>query len=101
MKCDEISDILIKSNIYKNKVVVFGDMNGNNKVEKFFKDNYNYQPIKINIYEMNNIIDCLVKKTGDNIIPKIFINGMYSGQYNDIERMHMTNDLDLIFKRII
>ena len=101
MKCDEKSDKLIKDYIFKNKLVVFGDLKGNNKVEKFFKENYKCEPIKINLNEINGFIDCLVKRTGDNIIPKIFINGMYSGNYYDIEKMHMRNDMDLIFKRNI
>jgi glutaredoxin len=89
----------IKNKIYKDKIVIFGakDCKFTDKAIKLFTDNYNHTPEAIYI-DNNKLKTCLINKTKDNITPKIFINGMYAGNYSQLEMKHERNDLNIIFK---
>jgi glutaredoxin-related protein len=105
-KCEVSADNFIKNLIYKEKVVVFGlnDCEYTKKANEFFKENFNYlsrlvliDQLKEDVKLVDNIKDCLVKRTNNNVIPKIYINGMYLGNYNNIRDKHFRKDLDIFF----
>jgi hypothetical protein len=97
MKCNISADKFINEHIYKNKVVVFHNKIYEERIENLFVENYKHKPLIISIKELEAIQKCLLIRTDDNVYPKVYINGMYAKQFNDIEKMHLRNDLDIIF----
>ena len=102
MNCDEISEKFIKNLIYKNKVVIFGDSNDEytHKAINFFQSNFKYYKKETNVFldkVQLNLPDCLIKKTGSNKTPMIFLNGMYIGGWRNVENMHYRRDFDIFF----
>lgn len=105
MDCDEISNQFIKNLIYKNKVVIFGQSNDEytNKAISFFKNNFNYYNKESNIFldELKDsnlkIPSCLIKRTGSNKTPMVFLNGMYIGGWRNVENMQYRRDFDIFF----
>jgi hypothetical protein len=93
MKCNEAGIRIINDYIFKNRIVVFGE---DKRLVRLF-DEYKEKPLFV-----KNILDsvkvCLIEKTGDAIIPKVYLNGMYAGHFAEVERMHQRNDLDILFK---
>lgn len=101
MKCDRESDQMIKDLIYKNKIVIFGtsECEYSKKANNFFKQRFNNNSIQINIDEKeNNLLkECLIKRTRSVVVPMIYINGMYMGNYSDIQNMEYRKDLEIFF----
>lgn len=108
MSCDSKTDEFIKNIIYKNKVVVFGFSNDEhtNKVINFFKEkfNHNSQNIFLDGYsklnddiKIDNLEVCLTKRTKNNKVPMVYLNGMYLGGWRSIENMDYRKDLDIFF----
>lgn len=109
--CDEKTNELVKILIYKNKVVVFGfsqDEMTENSVN-FFKNRFNHDALKVNLdkkdTDKNNIspesndkfVECLKFRTKTNVVPMVFLNGMYIGSYKNIENMDYRRDFDIFF----
>jgi hypothetical protein len=105
MDCDEISEKFIKNLIYKNKVVIFGNLNDDYtyKAINFFESNFKYYKQETNVFldqvQINypNLPNCLIKKTGSNRTPMIFLNGMFIGGWRNVENMQYRRDFDIFF----
>lgn len=105
-KCDEYSNFFIKNLIFKEKVVIFNkfDCEYSKKAENLFYENFNHKPTKVNLKDLeipteriNKIAECLYLRTKDNILPKIYLNGMYLGNFKDVENMQYRKDLNIYF----
>jgi hypothetical protein len=96
MKCNEAAKKIINDYIYKNRVVIFNDSDNEERIENLFLDKHT--PVVINISKFEAIQQCLNEKSGDNILPKVYLNGMYSGHFNEVNRINQRGDFDILFK---
>ena len=97
--CTKEADEFLKELIYKNKVIIFGKKNCDftNKAEMHFKEKYKFNPIRLDLdkeklssesnknFKSENLICCLKKRTKINITPMIYLNGMFLGNFKDLE----------------
>jgi hypothetical protein len=100
-KCDKEMADFIRERIYKNKVVIFGGTTckATENAINLFKENYNHTPEMVYTDNLNfRLKECLVHITKDNIIPKVFITGIFAGNYKQIEMNHERRDFDILFK---
>jgi glutaredoxin-related protein len=106
MSCDQQTDLFIKNLIFKNKVVIFGLSDDEYTIRsiKFFKEKFNYENEKGNIFldklsEDNNLNlnECLKKRTQTNKLPMVYLNGMFIGGLRSIEHMDYRKDFDIFF----
>ena len=105
--CDKNSDEFIKKLIYKNKVVIFGLSHDelSEKSNTFFKEKFSHKSVNIrldklnfeNKNEENSLMQCLKLKSKSNVLPMIFLNGMYIGNYNSLSNYEYKKDLDIFF----
>jgi hypothetical protein len=105
--CDKHSDEIIKNLIYKNKVVVFGFSNDEftKKSINFFQERYNHNTTNLfldkldfpNKSEENLFLQCLSAKSKSNVVPMIYLNGMFLGHYNSLSNYEYRRDLDIFF----
>lgn len=99
--CDKNSDEIIKNIIYKNKVVVFGfnDDDFTKKSIQFFKEKFNHD--SLSVYLDKNVdrktMECLKIKSKANIVPMIYLNGMFLGNYSNLTNYEYKKDLDIFF----
>ena len=104
--CDEYSNYFIKNLIYKEKVVIFGKENCEytKKAQIFFYETFKHKSKIVNLdtldipeHRINKIAECLYLRTKDKIIPKIYLNGMYLGNYNVLSDKQYTKEFDIYF----
>lgn len=106
--CTIDANNFVKDLIYKNKVVLFGteDCQYSKKAEEHFVEIYKHQPIKINLDKLNysdmkfsnkNLVECLKKRSKTNVVPMIYLNGMYIGNYKNLEEKTFLKDLEIFF----
>ena len=105
--CDKNSDEFIKNLIYKHKVVIFGYSNDefSEKSKTFFQKNFNHNSVNIlldqlkfeNKNEEISLMQCLKIKSKSNVIPMIFLNGMYIGNYNSLSNYEYKKDFEIFF----
>lgn len=107
-KCTSEANDFIKSQIYRNKVNVFGSelCEFTKKTNLYFLEKYKFNPQMIIIDKMDydtlhfkneNLIVCLKERTKSNITPMIYINGMYIGNFKSLEEKTFLKDLDIFF----
>jgi glutaredoxin-related protein len=101
-KCDSKTLDFIKNKIYRNKIVIFGSekCEATRNAMNLFVKKYNHQPEMVDVGDNEVLKDCLIKKTKGNVIPIVFITGMFAGSYSNVELMHERNDLDILFKYV-
>lgn len=106
--CTIEADNFIKDLIYKTKVVLFGteDCEYTKKAEEHFAKNYKHHPVKISLdnidysqmkFSKKNLVECLKKRTKTNVVPIVYINGMYIGNYKSLEEKTFLKDLEIFF----
>lgn len=108
--CSKESDDYIKELIYNKKVIIFGmsDCDFTKKAKNHFNENYNFNPTIFNIdndndndknknFKKENLISCLKKRTKINITPMIYLNGMFIGNFKDLENKTFLKELEIFF----
>jgi glutaredoxin-related protein len=97
--CDEFMDDKIKNLIYKNKVVIFGvpDDEMSVKAKDFFKLRFKFEAMDVNLMEENKLVECLKKRTKTNLIPMVYVNGMFIGSYKNIVNIEYRKEFDILF----
>ena len=105
--CDKASDEFVKKLIYKKKVVIFGykDEDFTSKSIQFFKKNYDHNSENVfldkikteNKIEVQSLMKCLKTKSKSNVLPMIFVNGMYIGNYTSLSNYEYKHELDIFF----
>jgi len=108
-KCTLEADKFIQEHIYKNKLIIFGQDNCiyTKKAEEHLIENYKHIPNKIFLEKLENnsslkfskynLIECLKKRTKTNLIPMIFLNGMFIGNFRNLEEKSFLKELDIFF----
>ena len=105
-QCNPVANEYIKDLIYKNKLVLFSSNKNclfTKKLIELFIKEFNTQAKIFYIDSIEDVSfqqklkDCIVFKSRDNIVPKVYINGMYMGNHKDIEDKMFRKDLDIFF----
>ena len=106
--CEESVNDYIKDMIYRNKVVIFGfkDDISTNRAEEYFRKTFNHESLNIFLDSSDDktsktkidiLIKCLKLRTKSSIVPMIYLNGMYLGNYSNVESMEYRKDLNIFF----
>jgi hypothetical protein len=79
-----------------NNINIIKNTNKNNINENVLRNNIENKNL-INNNNNKDFILCLKKRTKTNITPMIYLNGMFLGNYKDLENKTFLKELDIFF----
>ena len=78
----------------KNIIIYSSNNCGYCELAKSLLDSLNYQYQEINIQEMPDKRDEMLRKSnGRRTVPQIFINDLHVGGYDELNRLHLNGEL--------